>query len=77
MVDVLGIINDYCENQKYHTIIVANQEKITQQKEDNPILNEVKFPSKSENPKYLKMIFHLLQSVITLMKRKLSYHIKK
>ena len=24
--DVLGIINDYCENQKYHTIIVANQE---------------------------------------------------
>ncbi|WP_312279735.1 P-loop NTPase fold protein [Oscillibacter sp.] len=27
-VEVLGIINDYCENQKYHTIIVANQEKI-------------------------------------------------
>lgn len=27
-VDVLGVINDYCENQKYHTIIVANQEKI-------------------------------------------------
>ena len=26
--DVLGIINDYCENLKYHTIIVANQEKI-------------------------------------------------
>lgn len=50
MVDVLGIINDYCENQKYHTIIVANQEKITRQKEDNPILTEVKFPSKSENP---------------------------
>ena len=27
-VDVLGIINEYCENQKFHTIIVANQEKI-------------------------------------------------
>ena len=49
MVDVLGIINDYCENQKYHTIIVANQEKITQRKEENPILTEVKFSSKSEN----------------------------
>ena len=27
-VDVLGIINDYCENQKFHTIIVANQDKM-------------------------------------------------
>lgn len=27
-VDVLGVVNDYCENQKYHTIIVANQERI-------------------------------------------------
>ncbi|MEL4861056.1 P-loop NTPase fold protein [Pseudoflavonifractor phocaeensis] len=28
IVDVLGVINEYCENQKYHTIIVANQEKL-------------------------------------------------
>lgn len=34
VVDVLGIINEYCENQKYHTIIVANQDKI-QDKEKN------------------------------------------
>ena len=27
-VDVLGCINDYCENNKIHTIIVANEEKI-------------------------------------------------
>lgn len=27
-VDVLGVINDYCENQKFHTIIVANQDKM-------------------------------------------------
>lgn len=47
--DVLGIINDYCENQKYHTIIVANQEKIAEQQEDDPILAEVKFPSKFDN----------------------------
>ena len=27
-IDVLGAINDYCENQKFHTIIVANQDKM-------------------------------------------------
>lgn len=27
-VDVLGAINDYCENHKFHTIIVANQDKM-------------------------------------------------
>lgn len=27
-VDVLGTINNYCENQKFHTIIVANQDKM-------------------------------------------------
>lgn len=26
-VDILGAINEYCENQKFHTIIIANQEK--------------------------------------------------
>lgn len=49
MIDVLGIINDYCENQKYHTIVVANQEKIVKRQEDEPILAEVKFPSKSDD----------------------------
>ncbi len=27
-VDVLGVINDYCENKKFHTIIIANQDKM-------------------------------------------------
>lgn len=27
-IDVLGAINDYCENQKFHTIIVANQDRM-------------------------------------------------
>lgn len=27
-VDVLGVVNDYCENRKFHTIIVANQDKM-------------------------------------------------
>ncbi|MCD7854076.1 MAG: KAP family NTPase [Clostridiales bacterium] len=26
--DILGCINDYCENQRFHVIIVANEEKI-------------------------------------------------
>lgn len=32
-VDVLGAINDYCENQKFHTIIVANQDKMSTKQE--------------------------------------------
>lgn len=30
-VDLLGVINDYCENQKFHTIIVANEDYMLQQ----------------------------------------------
>lgn len=36
-VDVLGVINDYCENQKYRIIIVANQDKIIE-KQLEPIV---------------------------------------
>lgn len=49
-VDVLGIINDYCENQKYHTIIVANQEKIKTKQEPTQITAEIQFVS-SKNSK--------------------------
>ena len=42
-VDVLGVINDYCENQKYHTIIVANQEKIKTKQEPTQINAEIQF----------------------------------
>lgn len=41
-VDVLGIINDYCENGKYHTIIVANQEKI-RTKQEPTVTGEIQF----------------------------------
>lgn len=33
--DLLGIINDYCENRKFHTIIVANQEIIRRGNAEN------------------------------------------
>ena len=44
-VDVLGVINDYCENRKYHTIIVANQEKIKLQQESVQITGEIQLPA--------------------------------
>ena len=39
-VDVLGAINDYCENMKIHTIIVANQDKMGKNCEET-IINAV------------------------------------
>lgn len=51
-VDALGIINDYCENQKYHTIIVANQEKIIIKQTSPQITGELQFsPSQKGNVK--------------------------
>lgn len=40
-VDVLGGINDYCENQKFHTIVIANQEKMYTNKEEHQINAEI------------------------------------
>ena len=35
-IDVMGCINEYTENQKFHTIVVANEDKIpNKQNEDN------------------------------------------
>lgn len=39
-IDVLGCINDYSENQKFHTIVVANEDKIpNKQKDDKSDIN--------------------------------------
>lgn len=48
-VDVLGVINDYCENQKFHTIIVANQEKIVIKQEKSQINAEIEFDDFNQN----------------------------
>lgn len=48
-IDVLGIINDYCENQKYHTIIVANQEKIRSKQEPIQITAEIQYASSNKS----------------------------
>lgn len=36
-VDVLGAINEYCENMKIHTIIVANQDKMQTKKQEKKV----------------------------------------
>ena len=51
-VDVLGVINDYCENQHYHTIIVANQAKIKGQREITKITGKIQqVPAESDTRK--------------------------
>lgn len=48
-VDVLGTINDYCENRNFHTIIVANQPKIKTQYETTQITGEIQpFSTKND-----------------------------
>jgi hypothetical protein len=47
-VDVLGVINDYSENQKYHIVIVANQDKITT-KQSEPITITAELQRKDAN----------------------------
>lgn len=49
IVDVLGLINDYCENLKYHTIIIANQEKIVKLKKPFELTAEVQYAANSNN----------------------------
>lgn len=46
--DILGVINEYCENKKFHTIIVANQEKIISRQAHEKMTGEILFLS-SEN----------------------------
>lgn len=40
--DLLGCINDYCENQNFNTIIVANEEKIKNNSGNELSYNEIK-----------------------------------
>lgn len=55
-VDILGAINDYCENQKFHTIIVANQDKMRVSVEimENPIEFEIDTFVKEDDPNFVK-----------------------
>lgn len=35
LIDVLGIINDYCENKQFHTIIIANEDALSDRQADS------------------------------------------
>lgn len=62
-VDVLGSINDYCENKKFHTIIVANQDKIQISPEVSQIDAEIEF---IDNQKSRREITENKQAVIKI-----------
>ena len=34
-IELLGVINDYCENQNFHTVIVTNEDKMSAKDSDN------------------------------------------
>jgi hypothetical protein len=48
-VDVLGIINDYCENQKFQTIVIANQEKIKTKQESVQMTADIQIVSNKKD----------------------------
>lgn len=53
-IDVLGAINDYCENMKFHTIIVANQDKIKTEQQDKKINALVRMDKSSNKQSKIK-----------------------
>lgn len=54
--DVLGVINDYCENLKYHTIIIANQDKINSHEKSSKATAELQldYPNGSKPSSFEK-----------------------
>ncbi len=69
--DVLGIINDYCENERYHTIIVANQEKIEKNQLDKAnklSYDEIKEKIIQRTINYVPNYQEIVKSVIDEMK---------
>lgn len=61
-VDILGAINEYCENQKFHTIIIANQEKMRGSKQITAVPVEVEIDTvKNEDDN----VFDVEMAIIT------------
>lgn len=50
-VDLLGVINDYCENQKFHTIVIANEDYMLEHEESTSSPDE-----KTKNPEIEKQV---------------------
>ena len=58
-VELLGMINEYCENRKIKTIVVANEEKIQSNKDSQDNLKK--------NPKYLELKEKVIQTTLKLI----------
>lgn len=68
--DILGIINGYCENLNFHTIIVANQEKIEARSSDKcPTLSYAEIKEKivqrtiTYSPDYHKVVDSVIENI--------------
>lgn len=75
-IDVLGVINDYCENRKFHTIIVANQDKIKSMNQfsNMPIEAEIDEYEKENEEKSMKKIVAKINVQSKKAEDELSYN---
>ena len=70
-IDVLGCINDYCENQGFYTIIVANEDKILDRKNEKSELSMSKADvSNTENQTKMVVMLPHQQDSTTLISYK-------
>lgn len=65
--DLLGCINDYCENLHINTIVVANEEKIQSNESDKIEYNEIKEKIIQRTVRYLPDYSVVVSSVIDSM----------
>lgn len=56
--DMLGCINDYCENFHIHTIIVANEEYVKSKNEDKETDKSIKYETIKEKIIYKTLVFN-------------------
>lgn len=68
--EFLGCINEYCENQHFHTIVVANEERIKGEDESGISYLEIKEKIIQRTVKYQPDFDSIVQSVISGMQCK-------
>ena len=52
-VDILGCINEYCENRGFHTIVIANEDKLKDSKKvPKPIVAEAEAQQNKEKSSF-------------------------
>lgn len=66
--ETLGVINDYCENNKFHTIIVANQEKMQSKESDKTSYKEIKEKIIQRTIEYIPDYKEIVHTVVNQVK---------